>query len=124
MSIEFFILIGFAFLALIVFLGVFANGIKDLSNQKESFLIKDLAAKLQKEVNVAASVNDGYYRSFELPERLDGSVDYFVITYNRTLTVNSSNAAFSVRIPIIYGKNFTKGTNTIEKEDGKVYVNR
>ena len=123
-SMEFLTLLGLAFLAVILFVGVSANEVKEFRDQKEFFLIKDLALKLQKEVSIAASVEDGYVRSFNLEEKLDNTVDYFTINTNTSITVNSSDTVFSVRVPIIYGKNFTKGSNTVEKTNGKVYVNK
>ena len=121
---EFFILVGLAFLAAILFVVISANEIKDFRNQKELFLIQDLALKLQKEVTIATSVEDGYERNFELPNKLDGSFNYFIVIRNNTMTVNSSKAVFSVAVPTTYGKNFTKGNNKIEKIDGKVYINQ
>ena len=124
-SIEFFTLIGLAFLMVIIIVAASANEVKEFRDQKEFFLIKDLALKLQKEVSIAASVEDGYVRSFTLPDKLDNIVDYSTsIMGNDTLTVNSSETVFFVRVPFIYGKNFTKGSNTVEKTNGKVYVNR
>lgn len=124
MSMEFFILVGLAFLAVILFVAASANEIGEFKDTKEFLLIKDLALKLQKEVTIAASVEDGYERSFDLPEKLEGIVDYYMITKNNTITVNSSKTVFSVRVPVVYGKNFTKGSNKVEKIDGKIYVNR
>ena len=121
---EFFILIGLAFLATILFIVISANEVKEFKDQKEFFLIKDLALKLQKEVTIAASVEDGYERSFNLPDKLENKVDYLTVIMNNILTVNSSKAVFPVAIPVTYGKNFTKGSNKIEKIGGKVYINQ
>ena len=123
-SMEFFALVGLAFLATILFAALTVNEVKEFSDQKEFLMIKDLALRLQKEVAIAASVEDGYERSFTLEDKLDSKVDYFTIVTNTSINVNSSKAAFSVRIPLIYGKNFTKGGNKIEKTDGRIYVNR
>lgn len=120
---EFFTLVGLAFLMTIFFVAASAGEIKEFRDEKEFRLIKDLAFKLQKEVTIAASVQDGYERIFTLPERLENNVDYYTTIMNKTLTVNSSKTVFSVRIPITFGKNFTKGSNNIEKNDGRVYVN-
>lgn len=122
-SMEFFALVGLAFLATILFAAITVNEVREFSDQKEFLMIKDLALRLQKEVAIAASVEDGYERSFTLEDKLEGKVDYFTIVANSSISINSSKAAFSVRIPLIYGKNFTKGSNKIEKIDGKVYVN-
>ena len=123
-SMEFFALVGLAFLATILFVAITVNEVKEFSDQKEFLMIKDLALRLQKEVAIAASVEDGYERSFTLEDKLEGKVDYFTIVTNSSISINSSKAAFSARIPLIYGKNFTKGSNKVEKLNGKVYVNR
>ena len=120
---EFFTLTGLAFLATIIFVVASASEIKEFRDQKEFFLIKDLGLKLQKEVTIAASVENGYERSFKLPEKLESIVDYYIITGNSTITVNSSKTVFSAAIPNVIG-NFTKGSNKIEKIDGKIYLNR
>jgi len=123
-SIEFFILIGLAFLMVIIIVAASANEVREFRDQKEFFLIKDLALKLQKEVGIAASVEDGYVRSFTLPDKLDNIVDYSTINTNSSITVNSSKTVFFVRVPMIYGKNFTKGSNKVEKISGKIYINK
>ena len=123
-SMEFFALVGLAFLATILFVAITVNEVKEFSNQKKFLIIKDLALRLQKEVTIAAYAEDGYERSFTLEDKLEGKIDYFVIVTNSSINVNSSKAAFSVRIPLIYGKNFTKGSNMVEKTNGKVYVNK
>ena len=121
---EFFTLVGLAFLMTILFVAASANQMKEFKDQKEFFLIKDLALKLQKEVSIANSVEDGYKISFTLPDRLESNVDYFIVIRNSTITVNSTKTVFSVQIPSTVGKNFTKGSNMVEKENGKVYINR
>ena len=122
-SMEFFTLIGVAFLATILFVALSVNEVKEFKDKKEFFLIKDLALKLQKEVSIAISVEDGYERTFILPDKLETTVDYFITTLNTSITINSSITVFSVAKPITIG-NFTKGSNKIEKIDGKIYVNR
>jgi len=122
-SMEFFVLVGLAFLATIIFVVASAGQVKEFTDEKNFFLIKDLALTLQKEASIAASVEDGYERKFTLPDKLESKVDYFIITQNRSITVNSSVTVFSVAIPDVIG-NFTKGTNKIEKIDGEIYINR
>ena len=122
-SIEFFTLMGLAFLAVILFVAVSANEVREFRDAKEFFLIKDLALKLQKEVTLAASVEDGYERSFTLPEKLENIVDYYIQIRNNTITINSSKTVFSVPIVNVTGQ-FIKGQNEIEKDNnGRIYVN-
>ena len=123
-SMEFFTLVGLAFLMTILFVVVSANEVREFSDQKEFFLIKDLALKLQKEVTLAADAVEGYKRTFTLPDELESTVDYFIQIRNNTITINSSKTVISVAIVNVTGE-FTKGSNTIEKKnsDGKIYVN-
>lgn len=120
---EFFTLVGLAFVAVIIFVAASANEVKEFRDQKEFFLIKDLALKLQKEVSIAASVEDGYERIFNLPDKLENIVDYSMRIRNNTITINSSKTVFSVAIVNVTG-DFTKGSNKIEKRNnGRIYVN-
>ena len=121
-SMEFFMLVGLAFFAVILFSAVSANEVKEFRDQKEFFLIKDLALKLQKEVILAADAEDGYARSFTLPEELENIVDYFIQIRNNSITINSSKTAISVAIVNVTG-DFTKGSNKIEKTAGVIYIN-
>lgn len=124
LSMEFFTLAGMAFLAAIIFVSLSVNEMREFKDTRDFFLIKDLGLKLQKEVSIASYVEDGYERDFTLPDKLENSLDYYILTKNTSITINSSKTVFSARIPVIYGKNFTKGSNKIEKINGKVYVNR
>ena len=100
-SMEFFALVGLAFLATILFVGITVNEVKEFSDQKEFLMIKDLALRLQKEVAIAASVEDGYERDFTLPDKLENSVDYYILTKNTSITINSSKTVFSAGIPVL-----------------------
>ena len=124
LSMEFFMLVGLAFLAVIIFVGASAKEVGELKDTKDFFLIKDLGLKLQKEVSIASYVEDGYEREFTLPDKLENSVDYSIVNKNNSIIVNSSKTVFSVRVPLMYGKNFTKGSNKVERISGKIYVNR
>lgn len=123
-STEFLTLIGLAFLAAIIFASASANEAKEFRDAKESLLIKDLALKLQREAIIAATAEDGYERSFTLPDKLENTVDYFTVISNNTLAINSSKSAFSASVPGTSGRNFTKGSNKIEKIGGIIYINR
>ena len=122
-SMEFFVLVGLAFLAVVLFAAISANEVKEFRDQKEFFLIKDLALKLQKEVTLATDAEDGYARSFTLPEELENIVDYFIQIRNNTITINSSKTTISFAIVNVTG-DFTKGSNKIEKKNnGRIYIN-
>lgn len=122
-SMEFFVLMGLSFFAAAIFIAASVNEVKEFNDEKNFFLIRDVTLKLQKEATIAASVEEGYERSFELPDKLESRLDYYIITGNTSITVNSSKAVFSAAIPKVIG-NFTKGSNKIENIGGAVYINR
>lgn len=119
---EFFIFLGLAFLIAIAFEIASVDQLNDFRAQQESDAVKDLALKLQREVLIAANVEDGYIRVFEIPDKLE-RVNYSLTTINNnTITVQSKNSLYIVAIPRAIG-NVTKGTNKINKTDGIIYIN-
>lgn len=119
-SIEFFILLGLAFLTALAFEIASLEQLNDFRIQKESEAVKDLALKLQKELLVAAVVEDGYVRIFQIPDKLD-NINYSLTTKNYTITVQSKNSLYIVSIPRAIG-NVSKGINTINKTGGVIYL--
>lgn len=120
-SAEFFILLGLAFLIAIAFELASLEQLNDFRIQKENEAVKDLGLKLQQELLVAATVEDGYVRIFEIPEKL-GIINYTLTTLNQTITVKSKNSLYIVSIPKVIG-NASKGTNMINKTGGVIYFN-
>ena len=119
-ALEFLIFSGIAFILVIVLTAISANQIKGLFNYKEDILVKDLALKVQGELNLAAMVEDGYTREFEVPDKLD-NIDYSIFIVNGTLFVQSKNSLYIVSIPSIIG-NISIGTNVINKIEGVIYI--
>ncbi len=120
-SAEFSIFIALGLLIAIAFEIASLNQLNAYRLQKENEAVRDLALKLQKELLIAASVEDGYVRVFEVPDNLD-TINYSITTQNSTLFVQSKNGFHFVAIPKIVG-NVTKGTNLINKTEGVIYVN-
>lgn len=120
-SAEFFIFIGMAFLIAIAFEIASLDQLRDFRLQKEDEAVKDLAIKLQKELLIAAVVEDGYVRTFAIPDKLD-SIDYSLSTRNSTIAVESKNSYYLMRIPQAVG-NLSKGSNKINKTGGVIYIN-
>ena len=122
-SMEFFTLAGFAFLMSIIIVAISVNEIKNFRDKKEFDLIKDLGLKLQKEAVIANYVEDGYQRTFSIPQKLEGSFNYTIKNTNGTIIINASKTSFSAAIPFVDG-NFTKGNNKIKRTNGKIYINK
>lgn len=121
-SAEFYVFLGLAFLVAIAFELASLEQLNDFRAQKESDSVKDIALKLQKEVLIAATVEDGYVRIFEVPDKLE-NIDYSLTVQNYTVNVQSKNGFYIVGIPRAIG-NFTKGTNKINKTGGVIYINQ
>ena len=120
-SAEFFILVGLAFLIAIAFEIASLDQLNEFRIQKESDAVKGLALKLQREIFIASSVEDGYARTFDIPDTLE-QINYSLTTQNSTITVKSKNSLFIVSIPASIG-NVSKGTNKINKTGGVVHIN-
>ena len=120
-SAEFFVFLGLAFLIAIAFEIASLDQLNDFRKQKESELVRDLALKLQKEVLLAANVEDGYVRVFQIPDKLD-NIDYFLTVQNYTINIQSKNSFYILPIPRTIG-NLTRGANVINKTGGVIYIN-
>ena len=122
-AMEFFVLIGLASLTTVVFILASLDQIKEFYDKREDIVIKDLALKLQTEINLAATSENGYHRQFTIPEKLRDTINYsVVIKKNETLIVYSDKSLYAVSIPKVSG-NITKNTNTITKSGGVVNLN-
>ena len=119
---EFMILTGILFFLLFLLILHQLSGAKDVSRQKESELVYDLALKLQEEIKTASLVEDGYFRDFTIPSKLD-NFDYALAVSNGFLTVQTGNSIYTTRIPNITGT-INKGANSIKKSGGVVYINQ
>jgi len=120
-SSEFFIFVGLGLLIAFAFEIASIQQLNDFRLQKENEAVKDVALKLQKELLLAANVEDGYTRVFDVPNKID-NIDYSILMGNTTITINSSKSIYIIAIPSTIG-NLTKGTNTINKIGGVIYVN-
>lgn len=120
-SAEFFVLIGLAFLIAIAFELASLEQLNDFRLRKENEAVEDLALKLQREVLIAANVEDGYVRYFEVPVILD-RINYSLKTQNSTIIVQSKNSLYLVAIPKAVGS-VRIGLNEIKKVDNVIYIN-
>ena len=120
-SAEFFIFLGMSFLIAMAFIIASLDQLKDSGIQKEDAAVKDVALKLQKELIIAANVEDGYVRTFTIPDTLD-RINFSLSTQNSTIVVESKNSYYIMTIPQSIG-NLSKGTNIINKTGGIIYIN-
>jgi len=121
LAMEFVLLLSISFFTLLVFLKTTEDKVDDLNEEKEFVLAKDLAYKIQHEINIAAQVKSGYNRTFFIPEKLDNK-EYTITKTKDGITIALKNSEFTVKIPEINGT-VIKGNNTIRNMGGVIYLN-
>jgi len=119
---EFIMLIGIVFL----FFGITSYAIIELSEtiryRAEEEYLKDLGLRLKQEVILASGAQDGYYRRFEIPEKINGN-DYNISIEGSFLVIKTKNREYYTRIENFTGF-FNKTTNEIRKKEGVIYINQ
>ena len=133
-SIEITLLIGFMFLVFNIFLLVIAERMVDVQNQKDRQLIENMGSVIEGEIELAAGVEDGYLRTFEIPKTLKG-INYSVTFISSTTMgtnyselvleyVNFTKTYETVKkLPKNVDGAICKGKNNIVKENGIVLLN-
>ena len=108
---EFLMLVGAATVMVFAFSFVFFEMYSDNLARKEEILLRDYGYSLQNEFIVASESRDGYVRTFEVPERLEGFYYNISIT-NSVLRLQGSKNGFSFLLPSMKG-NIVKGSNIL-----------
>ena len=113
-------LVGFMLLVLLVFASYQSEKMSDLENEKEYTLIQDLGYKIEKEFDLASRLQDGYTRTFSLPEKLEG-YNYSLQHNSNIVILSTENEEFFVTIPDVVGQ-LNKGNNTIVKKTNMILL--
>ncbi len=123
-AIEFVMLAGMAVILLVVILVAAAAISSDKGDETAYNELRDFGASLQRELIVAAEMQEGYNRIVEIPEKINGR-EYSIITWSN----NESYIAIEYKGREIYfatpktSGEFTKGHNRITKKDGTIQLN-
>lgn len=120
-AIEFFIFMTIAILVSFIFLTLIAEDLSDEKDIEKKELLKDVVYHVRNEINLAHTVENGYYREFTVPEFLH-QYDYEIMRRQDELIASIDPFSYSVIIPNITGS-ITKGTNKLRKQDDIVYLN-
>lgn len=133
-SVEIVLLIAFMFLTFNIFLLAITQRIVDVQNQKDRQLIEDMSSVIGGEITLAAGVEDGYSRTFQIPQTLKG-INYSVeLVSSSTMKANHGELVLkyvdftkSYETVKILPKNVEgfiyKGKNNITKKNGTVCLN-
>lgn len=121
-STELLVFLSFMLVIFLLFLVSMASKYKTLAADKERLLLKDQAHQIRKEIFMASTVEDGYFRSFTIPGTLEG-MNYSLRVINNVLVLESKLEEFSLKIPPMNGTFVLGGMNRLERKNGVVCVN-
>ncbi len=123
-GVELIIVVGAALFFVSIFLLIIQENMREKIYQKENLLTKDIALIVQNEINLALQSTDGYYRKFELPQKV-GNLDYEINIDSKMVYIKTTNNRHALTIPVatVTG-NINITDNTIEKINGTIYLNK
>jgi hypothetical protein len=129
-SMEFVILTGFMILAFAVFYITIESKLVEANRDSTDAAAKQLETIVINELKMAESVSDGYYREFELPQRING------INYNVSIMagvgstpevvtkyVGKERVYFITQGYVDDSSTIGKGWNNITKIEGVIKIN-
>jgi len=118
-AVEFIIMFAFAAIIGLLFLLSAYSLLAGVNEDQRRTAIDEVGYAIQDEIILATTVQDGYHRTFLVPERADRFV-YTLASTSTAVTLTSGTIIITYEHPEITGQ-IEKGRNTIEK-DGPVTV--
>lgn len=120
-AVEFMLLAAVLLFIFVIMTGIIAYNSASLNKKKENIIGEDIVTKVQKEINLAARVLDGYSREFYIPVKFGKGSYEINISQNEVILYKNQNT-FWRRIPSVAG-NISQGNNLIRKENGTIFLN-
>lgn len=128
-SMEFVILTGFMLLAFLTFYIVIQSRLVETNRDGADKAAKQAELLIVNELRVAESVTNGYYREFELPQKIN-DMNYNISmmsgvagTPEIVIKYNGKELVYFVPQSYISGlSSVSKGKNNISKNDGVILV--
>lgn len=122
-SIEFMILLAFVLFFFVLFFLAIQEINADKIKERKNLRIKEIALSVQDEINLALETSDGYYREFEIPEKIEEQ-EYDINIVEDMVYIKTQDAKYAIALPVaeVAGQ-IVKGQNYIRKENGIVYLN-
>ena len=121
-SMEFVILVGFMLLVIVIFFSIASSRVLKAREDANGVIAEDLAKYAYREIEIAKSVNNGYIRTFSLPNKLVGNNYDIKIVDNKELIVNFLSKEHVLFLPGDVDGNISRGSNKIKKIDGVVHI--
>lgn len=122
-SIEFMVLFGALFFFLMTFLLIVQENLADKTRENYQLTLNEIAFSVQDEIALAHSAPDGYYREFDIPEKVI-RLDYDINFTPRSVYLITEDERYTVSLTVLnVTGNVQKGSNVIRRENGAVYLN-
>ncbi len=121
-AIELIIIFGVVLLFFVLFFTVIEMNQSEKNKENRDLLLQNVALDVRDEINIAAGASEGYSRNFTIPEKVYGMDYNIIITDTGDVYLYSQDYAVSFKASNVTGT-VKKGTNTIRKENGEVYLN-
>lgn len=122
-AIEFVVTVSFMLLVVLIFFGLTSSEVLEAEESGNKKIAEDIANLAYQEIEFAKYLNDGYIRTFSMPQTVNG-VDYSInIIDNRELVVNYLGFEYVKFIPGNVIGNIKKDVNVLLKEEGKIFLN-
>jgi len=122
-AIEFIVLIAFMFVVFLGFTAIITSKILEAKENERQEIAEDIAQLAKNEIDLARSVSDGYNRTFNLPNKIEGNSYTIFIIDNRELVVNYLDREYVLFLADNVIGDLNPGANTLRKENGIVFVN-
>jgi hypothetical protein len=106
---EFLLIISLAVIIGVMYIAVGTHIFVDVNEQQRVAALNDVGYLIQDEVVLAASVEDGYTRTFVLPQKAD-RFTYTITNSNTSVTLASADVTLSYPLPMLSG-NLVMGAN-------------
>lgn len=131
-AVELTLIITFMFLVFFIFFLVVGSKMADVQKDENRQLLEDLTKIIKEEIVLASNVEDGYFRTFEIPQALTGL--NFNMSLLRETGVNhtelvitfvnyTDDVSYIERLPKNITGNLSKGINNISKKKGVICLN-
>ncbi len=122
-AIEFIIIIGVMMTIFLIFTFIFQSNLTEKTKAQRGLMVQDIASNVQDEIELAYASTDGYFRQFEIQEKII-NIDYTIQLVDEVVYIYTADNQHALALPV---KNVTgqvqKGQNTITKQEGIVCVN-
>jgi len=117
------IVISFIAFFFILFIGAIQSKMMDKTYEKKNIIIKDIVKNVKEEINLAAQSQDGYYREFEIPDKIIND-EYGIYLFGRVVYANTTDQKHAIALSTANATGILKkGTNIIQKQNGEINLN-